>query len=164
MRRNHELPTGGPRRQPHQDVRHPPNPPPDPSPPGPLVDTDNDGFTLVSRRRRPRRCIITGSKSGTSLRSVAQKVQIFVSRLEPDLLPSTLKDYVKEIIDDDCEVEKRSTRYPSYSSFVVTCDFRHKESLLNPEEWEDGVIIRRFYGMLTNRSGNSHGGQATHSS
>ena len=99
-----------------------------------------------------------GVKSGTSLKSVAHKFQFFVSRLEPDLLRSTLKYYLKEDIDDDCEFEKRSTRYPSYSSFVVTCDFSHKESLLNPEEWGDGVIIRRFYGMSTNRSGSSHGG------
>ena len=68
---------------------------------------------------------MTGSKSGTSLRSVAQKVKIFVSRIEPDLLPSPLKDYVKNIIDDDCDVEKRNTRYPSYSSFVVKCDFSY---------------------------------------
>ena len=35
VNRNHELPTGGPRRQHHQDVRHPLNPPPDSSPPPP---------------------------------------------------------------------------------------------------------------------------------
>ena len=125
MRRDYKLATGGPRRHHQQDVRQPLNPPPDPSTPGPLEDTDNDGFTLISRRRRPRRSVMTGSKSGTSLRSVAQKVKIFVSRIEPDLLPSPLKDYVKNIIDDDCDVEKRNTRYPSYSSFVVKCDFSY---------------------------------------
>ena len=35
VRKNHDLPMGGPRRQHYQDVRHPLNPPPDPSPPGP---------------------------------------------------------------------------------------------------------------------------------
>ena len=110
--------------------------------------------------------VITGSKAGTRLASVAQtrKVQIFVSRLEPDLLPTTLKDYVREIIDDECAVEKLNTRFPSYSSFVVTCDFGHLESVLNPEEWEDGVIIRRFFGLPGDRSADNHGGSAAHSS
>ena len=103
VRRNHELSTGGPTRQHHQDVRHPLYPPsdPSPSPPGQLGYMANDGFTHVSCRLLPRRPIITGSKSGKSLRSVAEKLQSFVSMLEPFLLPRTLKDYVKKIIYDD---------------------------------------------------------------
>ena len=44
--------------------------------------TDDEGFTLVSRRRPRRRSIITGSKSGTTLRSVAQvrNIKVFISR------------------------------------------------------------------------------------
>lgn len=128
--------------------------------------SDEEGFVRVSNRRRPRnrRPIITGSRTGTSLRSVAQarKVRVFVTRLEADLLPSVLESYVREIISDECTVEKLETRFPSYSSFLVTCDYRHMNTILNPEEWQEGVLIKRFYGNGPNRSGdNSSGGSAT---
>ena len=122
---------------------------------------DEEGFTRVSNRRRPhgRRGAVTGCRTGTSLRSVAQirKVQIFVTRLEADLQPSSLKAYVTEIINDECTVEKLATRYPDYSSFLVTCNYNHMDSLLNPEEWQEGVLVKRFYGRAPGRSNSNNG-------
>ena len=80
---------------------------------------DEEGFTRVVNRRRPRirRSAVTGCKTGTTSRSVAQvrKVHVFVTRLEPDLLPEMLKEYVTELIGDECSVVKLGARYPSYS-------------------------------------------------
>ena len=50
--------------------------------PGTAVDDDReDGFTLVSRRRRNNRSSFTGRKIGTNLRSVqhARTTRLFVS-------------------------------------------------------------------------------------
>ena len=110
------------------------------------------------------RYIITGSKSGTTLRSVAQvrKIKVFISRLEADISPETLKPYVREILNDDCTVEKLNTRFPTYSSFLVTCDARHTRTILNCEEWEEGVLIRRFVGNLISASEDSSDGVTSH--
>ena len=103
---------------------------------------------------------MTGCKTGTILISVPQirKVPVFVTRLESYLLLETQKEYVPEFIGDECSVVKLVTRYPSYSSFMVTCDFKHLDSVLNPEEWQQGVLVRQFYGKTINQSDDSNGG------
>ena len=130
---------------------------------------DLDGFTTqTSRRRRRNRTTITGSKTGTSLRSApsTRKIKIFVTRLEANLAPTVLHDFIKELIDDECEVTKLTTKYPTYSSFVVTCDLRHKDKILNSEEWEEGILIKRFVGSVNNSrpdSGRREGSPARYS-
>ena len=115
--------------------------------PGTAVDDDlEDGFTLVSRRRRNNRSSFTGRKISTNLRSVqhARTTRLFVSRLEPDVTANMLTDYIHELINDDCTVTRFTTRYPSYSSFLVSFDMRHKDTVMNPDEWGEGVLVRRY--------------------
>ena len=58
---------------------------------------------------------------------------------------------------------KRLIRTPSsHSSFLVTCDARHTRTVLNPEEWGEGVLIRRFVGNLINASQDSSDGVTSH--
>ena len=95
----------------------------------------------------------TGTKSGITLRSVPQirKTSVFVSRLSPEVTSEDLKNFVNRIIDDDCTIEKLPTKFETYASFSVTCDFRHKEKILDPGEWEEGLIIRNFYPRVPGR-------------
>ena len=122
------------------------------------VDNDydsEDGFTRVTRRRRSNKMQFTGRKTGTVLRSVPRfrKIQVFVSRLEENMSPDAIKNFVNGLINEGCEVEQLRTRYPSYSSFLISCDIRHKDLILNPDEWEEGVLVRRSY----DRRNASHG-------
>ena len=118
---------------------------------------DDCGFTTVRRLNRRRNLNgnrampITGRKEGNSLSVVPQvrKCRIFVSRLCPTVTSEVIKTYVDSMVGADCQVEKLSTKFPTYSSFVVTTDITHKEKLLDENEWENGVIIRTFYGQVS---------------
>ena len=112
-----------------------------------------------SQRRRDKNPPVTGKKEGTTLRAVEQvrKINIFVSRLHPDETDGEICNYAKNIISADCTVRKLPTKFPTYSSFVITCDAKYENKILSPDEWSNGVIIRKFYGPLTSNDTNSTG-------
>ena len=56
--------------------------------------------------------------------------------------------YVEGFLTDDFEIVKLKSKYPTYSSFVITCDEKHRETLMNPDEWEEGILLRPFIGKL----------------
>ena len=131
---------------------------------------DEEGFKFPPRRRRgPRptaaaaqrverhptggqnatRRAVTGRKTGTALKAVPLRRRIFVSRLDPEMTCEGMKDYVRELIGVDCDVERVKPKFPSYSSFVITVSKTHEDALLDPDAWEEGLIIRPFYGKIT---------------
>ena len=79
---------------------------------------------------------------------VVKKARIFISRLDPDETVDNMKEYVKGLTGEDCDVEKLNARFPTYSSFVITCSKRHENTLLDPDEWEEGLLVRPFYGKI----------------
>ena len=109
-------------------------------------NADNDGFTFQRSRRRNRN-LVTGIRTGNSLAVVAavRKCSVFVSRLGPNVSVDNVKEFANGIINDDCEVEKLNVKYPTYSSFKITCEDKYKTKILDPESWEKGVLIRPFY-------------------
>ena len=112
--------------------------------------TTNRPPPQTAPRRRTPRPITTGTKNDNALRVVEQirKVRAFVSRCHPDESETEINNYVKGIIDDDCIVQKLRAKFSTYSSFVITCDFKHEDKILNPEEWPNGIIIRKFKGPI----------------
>ena len=105
-----------------------------------------EGFTRVTIRRRNIKSKFTGRKNCTNLRSVQQvrNLRIFVSRLEAGLTADILKDYICELIGDECTVANLANKYPNYSSFLVICNERHEEAIMNPDGWEEGVFVMRY--------------------
>ena len=113
--------------------------------------TDNEGFKKkAGSRSRKRSNMITGRKVGTKLKSVpfVKLAKIFVSRLEPSASVEGLTEYLYEITGKPLKVAKMTTKHPSYSSFVIVCEKDDETKLLNPDEWEEGVLVRRFYGQV----------------
>ena len=98
--------------------------------------------------RRKKRPIVTGIKKGSSLAAVVKVnyCRLFISRLSPDVSTDMLSVYIKELISSDCTVEKLKTRYSSYSSFLVTCERKFESLIFDPENWEDGIMLRHFVG------------------
>ena len=118
-------------------------------------ESDDDEFQIYThRRRRNKRSIMTGRKTGTSLRSVPQvkRFNLFVSRIETGVLPETLNSFVSALISDVCNVQCLQTKFPDYSSFIVSCDDRHRDTIMNPDEWPEGVLIRQYIGRIPNDS------------
>ena len=108
---------------------------------------DSEGFIHRNRKSRP---LTLGRKSGTRVKvaSVPKQARIFVSRLAPEFPVEELHEFVRELTGTDCEIHKLKTKYPNYSSFVITCDKISEKTLLDPDEWEKGIIIRPFFGRI----------------
>ena len=116
---------------------------------------DSEGFIRREKiSRNMQRPLTMGRKTGTRIK-VAPKVnkcKIFVSRLDPEFPLEELHEFVHELTGNaSCEIEKLKSRFPTYASYVITCDKCYEKTLLDPDEWEEGVIIRPFY---LKRSGN----------
>ena len=69
--------------------------------------------------------------------------RIFVSRFLPDMSVEEVRVYV------EFEIVKLKSKCPIYSSFFTTCDEKHRETLMNPDEWEDGILLRPFVAKLS---------------
>ena len=108
---------------------------------------DSEGFIHRNRKSRP---LTLGRKIGTRVKvaSVSKQARIFVSRLAPEFAVEELHEFVRELTGTDCEIHKLKTKYPNYSSFVIICDKINEKTLLDPDEWEKGILIRPFFGRL----------------
>ena len=110
---------------------------------------DSDGFIRRNKKpSHPARPLTLGRKMGTRIKVAesTRKAKIFVSRLDPECHVEELREFIRELTGSDCEIDQLKTKYPSYSSFVITCDKQHEKTLLDPDEWETGIIIRPFWG------------------
>ena len=114
---------------------------------------DEDGWmTREPRERRPPP--ILGRKKGTRLQAVPPplaKARIFLSRLNPNIPAEEIKEYVREIANVESIVERIQSRNTAYASFVITVDRGAEERVLDPDEWQEGLIVRPFRGQLRRR-------------
>ena len=77
-------------------------------------------MTLVQRRRRRRKeNVIVGSSVGLKggIKSRGRYLSLFISRLDPDVEPNIVKQFISENFEIQVECTKLKTRYDSYSSF-----------------------------------------------
>ena len=92
-----------------------------------------------------------GRKQGTRLAAVPRpppKARIFVSRAQPHITAEEIRDYVREISGADSEVERIQAQTQEYASFLVIVDKSVQEKVLDPDEWQEGLIVRPFRGVL----------------
>ena len=71
-----------------------------------------------------------------------------MSRVKPQCKTDEIREYVKEIAGIDADVEKIQSRNTTYSSFVIHVDKTVEDRVLDPDEWQEGLIIRPFRGAL----------------
>ena len=110
---------------------------------------DSEGF--IRRERRPRNQQRPLTMVGTRIKvaPVIKKCKIFVSRLAPHFPMEELREFTKELTgSDSCIIERLKTKFPTYSSFVITCDKQYEATLLDPDEWEEGALVRTFVGNI----------------
>ena len=103
----------------------------------------------TNHRNREKRPLLAGRKTGTSLRVVEKikNLNVFF-RCHPKESVESITNYSKDIISDECTVKKLSTKFPTYSSFVITCDAKHEEKIMRSDEWPLEMLIRQFYGPI----------------
>ena len=98
--------------------------------------------------------MVTGRKTGTGIRTstYAAKSKIFVSRIDPNVTAAEMKNFVSEIVSDQCEVLKLQSKFSSYASFLIIVEEKHRQKIFDPEAWEEGILLRPFYGKMPERS------------
>lgn len=113
------------------------------------TETEDDGFVMVKykhRKYKPRAIIGTNkSRLGTdSLCGAERKLWLYIGRTGENTNEDVVLDYLKEkysVSNFTCEKLVTKSRYPS---FKVSAPFTLKESIENPSEWPEGVVVRRF--------------------
>ena len=100
--------------------------------------------------------MLVGRKTGTTLKSVetTKLGSIFVSRLNPDITVEAVVEFVKGSTGEEPKVEKLSTKFPNHSSFKIVCNQNCENAILNPDEWEEGILIRRYFERKSYRTRN----------
>ena len=113
----------------------------------------NFGFVNVKTRRRRRKSLIStaviGRKPTSGSGLCTHVFDAFVSRLSPDVTTCDLKKYCESTFNESFVIEKLQTKFPSYASFRITGNARKKSAVLDPNNWESGILIRPFYRFLT---------------
>ena len=62
---------------------------------------------------------------------------------------------MRELLGVNCDVERVKVKFPLYSSFVITVSKSHEAALLDPDAWEEGLIMRPFYGQVVPAADNA---------
>ena len=118
-----------------------------------VQNTANFGFVNVKARRRRKKSLISsaviGRKPVSGSGLCTHVFDAFVSRLSPEVTAPELKKYCESTFNESFVVEKLQTKFPSYASFRITGNVRKKSAVLDPNNWESGILIRPFYRFLT---------------
>ena len=72
-------------------------------------------------------------------------IEVFITRLSPDTENFQIAEFLKKDHNIDTVVERLTTRYDSYSSFKIKTTTEHIKTVMNPETWPEGVLIRKFF-------------------
>lgn len=109
-------------------------------------EENNKNWQLVKKRKKPQ----LGKLSGSSLKIAPRRLlpaDLFISRLSPETSERDLNDFVKLQFSHATDIvcTKLKTRFDTYSSFRITMTGISFKDSLNPENWPDGVLIKRFF-------------------
>ena len=101
--------------------------------------------------------LITGSGRGFALKATAHRTEqnngnptvrtttgIFVTRLAQATRPRDVAKHVRQETGQNCRCEPLTTRHDSYRSFCIRCPARMRQTLLNPNVWPRGVLVREY--------------------
>ena len=110
---------------------------------------DSEGFlTRVPRNRNVGRPQPTrGSRTGNRLRTVPvdDRCHTFVYNLHKECTALEVEAHIKEVLDDDdVTVIKPQLKRTDSSGFIVSCNRRHRDSLLDASTWEENVRARPY--------------------
>ena len=107
-----------------------------------------EGMTKVQRRRRRRKeNVIVGSSVGLKggIKSRGRYLSLFISRLDPDVEPNVVKQFISENFEIQVECTKLKTRYDSYSSFKVEGYCNDPSIFLESSKWPENILVKKFY-------------------
>ena len=72
-------------------------------------------------------------------------MNVFATRFDPELDADTLRDYLKEKLNDTVTCRKIITERSRFGSFHITAECKDVKDMYNPDVWPEGVFVRRYY-------------------
>ncbi|KAJ2942110.1 hypothetical protein O0L34_g11026 [Tuta absoluta] len=108
---------------------------------------DNEGFTTVSYKKSKLKCKRgTAPLTSEKIRVLPQVVDIFVSRLHPDVQPSDLEEFLVEKGERPLSVQSLGLQSGSrkFSSFKVTFLKDQSDTVLSDAFWPQNIEFRLF--------------------
>lgn len=96
----------------------------------------------VSSVARP----ILGKRSGgdTKLKAASRRSWIFVSRVDASVTKDGVESFLKESQVDDFVCYELETKYDTYRSFKIGVNEVMFEKILDPEFWDEGILVKEF--------------------
>jgi hypothetical protein len=85
----------------------------------------------------------TGDVS-TALKTITPPIplkQLFISRLDPSTTESDIVNHLESKALKPIKVTRLKTKYPTYSSFSISCDLENITKLNKPDIWPTGTLI-----------------------
>ena len=112
--------------------------------------TADDGWSVHrSRRRRPKNPH-EGKLKGSNLQPVAKlsrPAEVFLSRLRPETSCEEVHHFAQSQFSTATSITctQLKSKFDSYSSFHLTIQGISFSDSINPNNWPEGVLVKRFY-------------------
>lgn len=110
--------------------------------------TDSDGVNKYAAALKRNKPIIGTRKeeltAESNLKTVERKFVLFVSRIHPDVTKEGVEEYLTKAKIGGVECEKLNARYSSYNSFKVALPSAFVDTVLDPDFWPAGVLVKKF--------------------
>lgn len=121
-----------------------------------VTNSTRGSWTKVVSKKRPVKKFVTGCASTASSAFEAVRtgypVKVFVSRLPPYMTRTQLEYEVKAKTNVSVQANARQSRMPGiYSSYILDCTSNELKTLLDPNVWPAGLIVKRWYDHPTQK-------------
>jgi hypothetical protein len=90
-------------------------------------------------------------KGGSKLAGIPRTLDVFVGRCDPGVTCKDITDHCAEIGKTTVNCERILTKSDIYVSFKLTVNADDRDSILIPDVWPNGVLVRKFYGPKINK-------------
>ena len=110
--------------------------------------TDDDGYTLVQKKRRVKPA--TGTNSTSKLTAVPRPPRsraLFVSRLDPTTTVDDIAAILSSVV-KTCVCTQLPSRHMSYASFHIAVEWDDFDKVNDANVWPIGCLFRQFFGLL----------------
>jgi hypothetical protein len=87
--------------------------------------------------------------SDSSLKAAPRKFEVYIGGLHLATTAAEISNYIKndlKINVIDCKDLNSTSAY--FKSFKVTINYINKDTVLNPENWYQGIIVNKFFSPL----------------
>jgi hypothetical protein len=105
----------------------------------------NSSLPLKKERINNHRGTVVGSGSSVMLKSAPRLRMFYAGFWEKDTTCDGVLTHLRSLGVEVNVCEQLKTRHPSYCSFKFECDLKFKDTVMNPNNWPVGILVKRFY-------------------